>query len=276
MNKVYLLVILVLTFTTGFAQTIAITANPGTSGNIVIGGSNYHVSESIYQESEIGAGNFITAGTAIDHVDFSCAALGTGSTTVAAPNYKIYFKDVSLATTIFAAGVYSTAGYTLVYSGAYSYTAVGFQGVNLTTPYVRTAGTNLQVLIERTDNLVHTSNSFNSANGNATGGSGVFSSRRYNSTVAPVSGTTNLNTPTAFRPVIQLVHTFANDVAVTNIYTLGKIPIPNGTPRTDSARVTNFGTSTQTSLPVTLTITGANSFTNTQTIASLAPGASST
>ncbi len=272
MNKVYLLVILILTFTTGFAQTVPITTNPSTSGNIVIGGSNYHVSESIFLESEIGAGNFITAGTAIDHVDFSCSALGSGSTTVAASNYKIYFKDVPLGTTTLATGVYSTTGYTLVYSGAYSYPAVGFQGVNLTTTYVRTAGTNLQVLIERTDNVVHTGNVFNASVGNTTN-SAALTTRRYNSTVAPVSGTSSL-TQSTFRQQIQLVHFIPNDAGVTNIYTLGKIPIPNATPRTDSARVTNSGTNTQTSLPVTLTITGANSFTNTQTIASLAPGAS--
>ena len=275
MNKFYLLVILILTFTTGFAQTVAIVSNPGSSGNIVIGGSNYHVSESIFLESEIGAGNFITAGTAIDHVDFSCSALGTGSTTVASPLYKIYFKNVPIGTTTLATGAYSTTGYTLVYSGAYSYLAVGFQGVNLTTTFVRTAGTNLQVLIERTDNLVHTGNAFNASTGNTTAGNTALTSRRYNSAVAPVSGTSSL-AQSNFRPQIQLVHYIPNDAGVTNVYTLGKIPIPNGTPRTDSARVTNGGTNTQTSLPVTLTITGANSFTDVQTIASLAPGASTT
>ena len=275
MNKFYLLVILILTFTNVFAQTVAIVSNPGTSGFIIIGNSNYHVSESIFLESEIGAGNFITAGTAIDHVDFSCNALGTGSTTVASPLYKIYFKNVPIGTTTLATGAYSTTGYTLVYSGAYSYPAVGFQGVNLTTTFVRTAGTNLQVLIERTDNLIHTGNVFNASTGNTTAGSAAVTTRRYNSAIAPVSGTSSL-AQSSFRPQIQLVHYIPNDAGVTNVYTLGKIPIPNGTPRTDSARVTNGGTNTQTSLPVTLTITGANSFTDVQTIASLAPGASTT
>jgi Secretion system C-terminal sorting domain/CARDB len=255
------------------AQTVAITTNPGTSGNIVIAGSNYHVSEMIYLDSEIGAANFTTAGAGISHIDFSCNAIGTGSTTVAAPNFKIYLKDVPAATTTLATGVYSTTGYTLVYSGAYSYPAAGFQGVDLTTPYVRAPGTNLQVLIERTDNVVHTGNVFNASTGNTVAGTAAVTSRRYNAAAAPVSGTTSL-TQTNFRPAIQLKRVVANDAGVVMLYTLGKLPIPNGAPRTDSCNVTNQGTNTLININVTLTITGANSFTNTQIIPSLAPGAS--
>lgn len=139
------------------SQTITINTNPGTSGNIVVGASNYHVSESIFLNTEIGNSNFTTAGTSIQRIEFSCNAIGTVSTTIAAPNYKIYLKDVPAATTLLTTGVYTNSGYTLVYSGSFSYPAAGWRGVDLTTPYVRTAGTNLQVLIERTDNVIHTS-----------------------------------------------------------------------------------------------------------------------
>ena len=254
------------------AQIVSITTNPGTSGNIVIGGSNYHVSESIFLESEIGAANFTTAGTAITAVAFSCNAIGTGSTTVASSNYSIYFKDVPAATTTFATGTYTTAGYTLVYSGAFSYPTTGFQSVNLTTSYVRTAGTNLQVLIVRTDNIVHTGTVFNASAGNTVTGSLALTTRRYNSTTAPVSGTSSL-AASNFRPQIQLKHN-PNDAKVDVLYTLGKMPIPNATPRTDSARVTNAGTNTLTNLNVTLQISGANTFSNVQVVPSLAPGAS--
>ena len=219
MKKIYLITLLLFSFFPGFSQTVQIITNPGTSGNIIIGGNFYHASESIFLESEIGAGNFITAGTAIQHIDFSCASLGTGSTTVVAPLYKIYFKDVPLATTTLATGIYSTTGYTLVYSGAYSYPAIGFQGVDLTTPYVRTAGTNLEILIERTDNLQHISNVFNASTGNTTAGTSSLTTRRFNSATAPVSGTSTL-TQSNFRPQIQLKHIFANDAGVINIYTL--------------------------------------------------------
>ncbi len=255
------------------AQTASITSNPGTSGNIVIGGSNYHVSESIFLDSEVGAGNFLSAATAINHIDFNCNAIGTGSTTIAAPNFKIYLKDVPATTTTLATGVYSTTGYTLVYSGVYNYPAVGWQGVDLTTTYVRTPGTNLQVLIERADNIVHTGNVFNASTGNTVAGGTALTTRRYNAAAAPVSGTTSL-TQSNFRPQIQIRHIFANDAGVANIYTLGKLPIPNGTPRTDSCRIVNLGSNLLLNTSVTLTISGANSFTDTKTIASLAPGAS--
>ncbi len=275
MKKIYLPFFLVLLLNTIKAQTTTVTSNPGTSGNIVIGGSNYHASESIYLESEIGVGNFTTAGTAINTIGFSCSALGTGSTTVASPNYNIYLKDVPLATTTFTTGAYSTTGYTLVYSGVFSYLATGFQTVNLQTNYTRAAGTNLQVLIVRTDNLVHTGNVFNASTGNTIAGGTALTTRRYNNTTAPVSGSSSLSA-SAFRPQILLKHIYANDASVDLLYTLGKLPIPNGTPRTDSARVTNNGTNTLTNINATLQVSGANSFTNTQVIPSLAPGASVT
>ena len=66
------------------------------------------------------------------------------------------------------------------------------------------------------------------------------------------------------------------DAAVSQVYTLTKLPIPQGAPHTVKALLTNAGTTALTSFPVTLSITGANAFTNTQTVASLAVGASTT
>src|SRR5207245_2439485 len=50
----------------------------------------------------------------------------------------------------------------------------------------------------------------------------------------------------------------------------GQVPLGLGGAQSIQALVTNKGSSTLTNLPVTLTITGAESFTDTQTIASLA------
>ena len=274
MKKIYIMLsIAIFTFAFSKAQTINIATNPGTSGNIVVGGFAYHVSESIYLESEIGATNFITAGTAIDNIAFNCTTVGTGSSTIASPNYNIYLKNVTAATTTLATGVYTTTGYTQVYSGAFSYPATGFQSVNLTTTFVRTAGTNLQVLIVRTDNVVHTGAVFSASTGNTVAGGAALTTRRYNSATAPASGTSSL-AQSNFRPQIQLKHVLANNASVDVIYTLGKMPIPNATPRTDSARISNTGTNTLTNLNVSLQITGANSFSNVQVIPTLAPGAS--
>jgi hypothetical protein len=65
-----------------------------------------------------------------------------------------------------------------------------------------------------------------------------------------------------------------SDASVVNIYTLGKIITPAGLPHAVQAVVTNTGNQALTNVPVTLTVTGANTFTNTQTVASLAVGAS--
>jgi hypothetical protein len=67
-----------------------------------------------------------------------------------------------------------------------------------------------------------------------------------------------------------------NDAAVVGVYTLGKLPLPAALPHAVQATINNPGTSTLTNLVVTLNVTGANTFSNTQTIASLASGASTT
>lgn len=255
-----------------FSQTVQITANPGQSTNIGIGPSNYHVSENIYTEVEIGAANFNSASTAINHIDLNVFALGTPTSV---NNYRIYLKEVPLTTTTFTTGIYNTTGYTQVFNGTFNASATGWVGVDLTTTFVRTSGNNLQLLIERMDNVTHGAYSFNAARGNNTDPA-LITSRRYNSTVMPVPGTTDLNTGSAFRPQVQLRHINLNDAAITQVYTLGKLPIPFANPHVISANIINNGTNTITNLNVTLNITGANSFTNMQTIPSLASGAAAT
>jgi hypothetical protein len=66
----------------------------------------------------------------------------------------------------------------------------------------------------------------------------------------------------------------ANDAAVNIIYTLGKLPIPAALPHAVQASISNAGSQALTNLPVTLSVSGANTFTNVQTVASLAAGAS--
>jgi len=66
----------------------------------------------------------------------------------------------------------------------------------------------------------------------------------------------------------------ANDASVAVIYTLGKVSSAFNSPVTVQARVSNAGANAQTNLPVTLTVSGATTYTNTQTVATLAAGAS--
>ena len=59
----------------------------------------------------------------------------------------------------------------------------------------------------------------------------------------------------------------ANDVAVRAVYTLGKIATPGALPQAVRAFIANVGSAAQTSVAVTLTISGANTFTSTKTVA---------
>lgn len=78
----------------------------------------------------------------------------------------------------------------------------------------------------------------------------------------------------SFRPVTRLGISFVNDAKVDVIYTLGSLPNGFTANHAIQALVTNSGSSTQTGLNVSLNITGANTFSDVQSVASLAPCAS--
>lgn len=62
----------------------------------------------------------------------------------------------------------------------------------------------------------------------------------------------------------------ANDVAVKSIFTLGQVSREFNSPHAVQAVITNNSAGTLTNVPVTLNVTGPNTFTNVQTVASLA------
>ena len=252
------------------AQTVDIINNSGTSGNIVVGASSYHVSESIYTNSEIGANNFISAGTAIQKINFYMNVEGAPT---AINSYKIWMKNISSATTTLSTGAYSTTGYTLVFNGTFNATASSIVGVTLTTSFTRTAGSNLEVLIERLDNTVHAGYNFYSSNGNNVN-SLATTSRRYNSTTLPVSGSTSL-TSSAFRPAIQLVHQFPFDAGIINIAS-PTVSCYNSL-QNINVEVSNDGLSAIAAgaASVTLEISGPNTYTGTlNNSAEILPGSS--
>lgn len=234
----------------------------GTSGNIVMGTLAYHVSENLYYDSEIGVSQFVTSSTAIDSVSFYCTSVGTNTTF---SNVNIYMKNVSSSITTLPEAAYSNENYTLVYSGSYTPAMTGWSGVSLSHPFVRAEGSNLQVMIERTDNVMHTGFVFYSSNNSL-----LSNSRRYNSNTL-FSATSTLST-SLFRPSIQLIHKTANNATVKQLYTLGKLPVGSASSAV-TALISNGGFGTLTNLPVTLTVSGANTYSATQTIGSLAVGA---
>lgn len=267
MKKLYNLIVFSFLCLAANAQTVNIFGL-STSGNIVVGGSSYHASESIYTNAEIGTSNFTT--NAIQKINFYLQAEGFSP---AISNFRIRMKNISAATTTFTSGTYSLTGYTTVFDGTLNATPTGIVGVTLSTPFIRTAGSNLQVLIERTDNVVHTGIVFYSAIGNAADAA-ALTTRRYNNTTIPTPGTSNL-TASAFRPAIQFVHQYAIDAAVTDISSLNVTCFD--APQTLSVELTNDGLNdiAAGAAAVTLAITGANTFSSTLSNTNvIAPGAS--
>jgi hypothetical protein len=91
------------------------------------------------------------------------------------------------------------------------------------------------------------------------------------------SAPTTLGT-TAFRPNILFgrANPYSNEVSVTGIEAPGKVAGMFNTGHTVKAIIRNNSNQTLTNIPVTLNVTGANSFTNTQVVSSLAAGVSTT
>lgn len=63
-----------------------------------------------------------------------------------------------------------------------------------------------------------------------------------------------------------------NDLAIMEVYTLGKTPIPFGNPLTITAWIKNGGTNAMLATTCSLNITGANAFSNVQTVPALLSG----
>jgi hypothetical protein len=99
------------------------------------------------------------------------------------------------------------------------------------------------------------------------------------STVAATNNLNTLNISAAALPDAGRTFRFtptpplANDIALRAIYTPGKIASPTALPQAVRVYIANQGTATQTNIAVTLTISGANTYTVTGTVASLAAGA---
>jgi hypothetical protein len=215
MNKLFTFFLALIFCFGSKAQTVNIINNPSASENIIVGDSNYHASESIYTNEEIGANNFTAAGNGIEKLNFFLLATGTNSNI---GYFKVWMKNVSAATKTFSTGQYNTSvPYVLVFNGTFVASPVGVVGITLTSPFVRTAGTNLQILIERLDTMRHTATVFAVAAGNNVSQT-ANSSRRYNDNFRPASRATILSS-TFIRPAIQLVHKHSKDAGILDLIT---------------------------------------------------------
>jgi hypothetical protein len=268
MKKIYFLFLWMVSASAVFSQTVNSSGATGASSSIVIGGANFHAMEAIYHENEIGNNNFITAGTAIEEISFFIQSQ-TGLP-FSVNNYKVYLKNIPVVTTTFTDGAYSLTGYTLVFSGVVSVDVNnGTVDVPLSAPFVRTAGTNLQILITREDNLVPNNTFFFSSLG-ILGDNAATACRRYNDVTPLTPGVTSL-TASAFRPFIQFRHTFPINASTINVAQTGPISCFNSLQTVD-VTIYNEGSTpiaagaVTTTLEVTASNIGTYQLNNTQTL----------
>lgn len=97
-----------------------------------------------------------------------------------------------------------------------------------------------------------------------------------NSSASAPSPTAILNTN--FRPNFNFgyINTFTNEAMFVNVISAGKIPITAFAPYTYSAVIKNMASATMSNVVVNLNMTGANTFTTTTSIPTLAVGATTT
>jgi hypothetical protein len=80
----------------------------------------------------------------------------------------------------------------------------------------------------------------------------------------------DLTNTSDLRPVTRLAYAAPSMGIVREVYTLGNLLVPAALPHVISARIVNRGQAALLNMPVTLSVTGSNTFTDIQTIASLA------
>jgi hypothetical protein len=259
-----------------FAQTVSITG-PITdfTPNAVIGSfgtppntNRYHVSEQLYTNAEIG-NNFTTVGTAITQINFY---LKTAGSPLSVANYRVSMQNISGTTTAFTSGAaLASSDYTVVFDGTLDATPIdGLVKIVLTTPFVRTPGTNLVIKLERLNGVSHPGFEFFCARGNNTSTS-ANTTRRSNGNTVPTASTSLA--ASSFRPSIQLIHTFSVDAKAMS-FTLPSVSCFNSNQQiqvsllNDGTTSINPGTAS-----VTLNINGANTFTATsQNSGNILPG----
>lgn len=196
----------------------------------------------------------------------------SGSNIAVTGTLIIYMKNSTDATfTLGTNWATITSGMTQVYSGTYTIPANATNvDVTLSTPFTYTGGS-VYVAFDfvRTGTAATTAAVYQANSTGLTGGCVSAAS----ATAAP----TTLSS-TNFRPVMRFgyLNPNSNDVAVEGISSLGNVATALALPVPISAVVTNKSNTTLTNISVTASMTGANTYNDLQTIASLAPGVSTT
>lgn len=214
----------------------------------------------------------IPNGTTISKLSF---LLTVGATPgPAGGNLKFYLENTADVTNLKSTTWATVIGsMTNVYDGAYSLPTVAGPTADLTlsTGFVYMGGS-VYVAYDYLGTTFTTTGATYTANSAIAGGW----KGDYNATTTP---STTLGQTSAYRPCIRFtfVNPFSNEMNVSGV--AGEKGIFNNTIKTSqivTSVISNTSVAALTNVPVTLTVTGANPFTLTQTIPSIAAGGSST
>jgi hypothetical protein len=276
MKKIYNLLFLAITTVTSsvFAQTSYIKAPPltyTTATTIGPNGTSAHATQRgcfLIKANELSV---IGTNTAINSIGFYLNT-GTGGPAVTGTiqiylqntNDALYNKGLSFTT--------ATAPMTSVYNSTIVLPATGGSAIvtaTLPSAFNYTGGA-LYVAYDwvTTGPFAGTPASYQADNNTLAAGGAINST-----TVSPASN--NLSA-TNTRPLFQIgyVNTYTNEASVYGVLGNGRQPLINGAPYTFSCIVKNNAGVTMTNISPTLTMSGANVFSTTTNIASLAAGAS--
>ncbi|WP_410219815.1 hypothetical protein [Pedobacter sp.] len=225
----------------------------------------YYIPASEMSDGGVGAGTQLK-GIGFSYKDATAAMTATGS-------LKIYLQNTTDADyqkgTSFSAAI---ATMTKVSDGTVTLTSTAATDFEFQNGDAFTyAGGGLYVAFEWSNaGTLGTANTAFCNNSQINGKDGLFSS----SSTSSATGASNTIATSPFRPYTRFAYQLpANDAGVSSVYAMSTAPVNEGLQKI-AARITNNGLAIQNNIDVTLTITGANTFTSTKNIATLASEAS--
>ena len=269
MKKLIILTLVCFTISLSFAQTITVGAPANTNATTQLRAPNGLTSHTTMRAHMIIPATDLTgiaSGTTFTGLGFLYSA---GVTGIASGNIQFYLENTTDATNL-KSTVWATAitGMTSVYNGTYTIpTTATASNVTLTGTFTYTGG-GLYVAYDYVGSTFGTAAATYLCDNLLAGGIKMDAST---TTTAPAT----LTQSSGFRPEIQFSYSnpYTNNVSVTGIFPgKGQDNLLLGSTQVVDAQIKNLSSGTLTNVPVTLSITGANPYTATQTIPSITSG----
>ena len=242
-------------------------ANTGTRGPTGASNQAFLRVATIVTKAEMAAAS-IDSGTSLANVALRAT---TGAAAAVRGKMTMYLRNASDTVSVYSRGAAWTGaiqGLSIVHDDSLTVrTTPGLMTIPFTQPFVYTGGA-IEIAFEWAASAPFAATGAGYAANVAIVGS---SAAAQSATAFPANLT--ITTNNQFRPELTwgADDRKANEVEVVTLFAKGRNPLTYGTPEVIQAIVRNNGYANRTNLPVTLNIAGANTFTNVQTIANLAP-----